>query len=112
MERLLGVAPTRSIPQVMQAEGLPHVDEIGETLDNLDEEVDGDECDGDEDETADYPRCSIAPRRQDNSKNTHMEGFEVADMEADVFVQDSDVYKASSALAESLEQLGAHENNT
>ena len=42
MERLLGVAPTRSIPQVIQAEGLPHVDEIGQTLDNLDEEVDSD----------------------------------------------------------------------
>ena len=74
MERLLGVAPTRSIPRVEQAEGLPQVDEIRQSLDNLDNELDSDECDGDEDEAAGHPRCSFAPSRKENSESLQING--------------------------------------
>ena len=78
--------------------GLPQVDEIRQSLDNLDNELDSDECDGDEDEAAGHPRC------------LQINGFVVADLvETNVFMHDSHVYDAAVALAESLEQLGKHE---
>ena len=110
MERLLGVAPTRSIQRVEQAEGLPQVDEIRQMLDNLDNEPDSDECDGDEFGAAGHPRCSFAPNRKENSKSLQTNGFVVADLvETNVLMHDSLVYDAAVALAESLEQLGKHE---
>ena len=108
MERLLGVAPARSISPLAQAGELPHVDEISQKLDNLDDEVDSDGCD--EDVMADHPRCSFAPNKKVTSDNVQTDGFAVADLETNVFVNDSDVYEAAVALADSLERLGKHEN--
>ena len=112
MERLLGVAPTRSIQRVEQAKGLPQVDEIRQMLDNFDNEPDSDECDGDEDEAAGRPRCSFAPNRKENSKSLQTNGFVVADLvETNVFMHDSRVHDGAVALAESLEQLGSMNKN-